>query len=104
MPCPETSPIRSVHRSTLQRAAPAVLSDQSQDQVVLRIGMALVLTKALGLGHADFGPSTAAPLLLAVEILVDPMLPKQPLALADMAGEHLPLEIKHARDIHVEID
>ena len=58
-----------------------------------------VLAERLGLGHPDLSPPAGAPLRLAFEVLVDPVLPQQPVALAGVAGEHLPLDGEDARDV-----
>ena len=101
-PSDPPDPPRRPSSRTRRRASAAVLTDQGQEQVVVRVGMPEVLSEGLGLRHPDLGAPVGAPLLLAVEIFVDAVLPQEPVALAGMAGEHLPLELEDARHVDVE--
>ena len=64
--------------------------------------MAEVLPERLGVGDADLGPSVGPPSGLGVEVLVDPVLLQEPVALAGVAGEHPPLEVGDPRDVDEE--
>ena len=62
------------------RSAATVLADQLQEQVVLGVGVALVLTKTLRLFNPDLGSAVSPPLRLARQVFVDSVLPQEPLA------------------------
>ena len=79
-----------------------VLPDQLQQQVVPRVGGAEILAERLGLRHADLTAPMLAPAGLALEVFVDPVVLHQPVTLAAVAGEHLPLELEDPRDIDVK--
>ena len=83
---------------------PAILADQVQEQVVLRIGVPLVLAEALRLLDPDLAPAVRPPLGLALQVLVHPVLSEQPLALARVAGKHPALDVEDARHVDVEVD
>src|SRR3954451_23852180 len=65
--------------------------------------MPLVLAEGFGLFYADLRASAGAPLGLAVQVFIDPVLAQQPFTLAGMAGEHLPLGLEHARDFDEKV-
>lgn len=65
-----------------------------EQEIVLGIGMAQVLSKALGVLEARLLASGSAPGLLHLYVFIDPVLPQQPISLARVAGEHAFLEIE----------
>ena len=66
--------------------------------------MSLVLAKSLRLVDPDLRAPMRAPLGLTFQVLIHSMLSEQPLALAGVTGEHLPLGLEDSRDIHVKVD
>src|SRR4051812_28863470 len=69
---------------------------------VLRIAMAQVLPKSLGMGDAGFVAALRAPGMHGPGELVDAVVLEQPVALAGMAGEHRGFALQDVRDVDVK--
>ena len=57
-------------------SSPTVLADQVKQTVILRVRMAFILAKPLGIQYTDFTSSVCGPGTLTVEVFVDPVLTK----------------------------
>ncbi len=66
----------------------------------MRVRVAEVLPERLGVLDADLRAARGGPLGLALKVLVDPVLPEQPVPLAGVAGQHPPLDLEDRRDVH----
>src|SRR5438477_3247728 len=65
--------------------------------------MSAILAESLGLSDSDLGATARSPPRLHLQVLVNAVLAEQPVALAGVAGQHLPLGREDARDVDDEI-
>ena len=81
----------------------AILPDELEEQIVLRVRMPEVLPIRLGGLYADLATAPATPFLHLIQVLVDAVLFEQPPALAFMTREHIPFQLHPARDVDMEL-
>ena len=69
-------------------------SQEVGEQIAARVGVAGVLGERFAVGSLNQPAALGTPLATTVEILVDPVLFEQPVALAGVAGQHFQLEVE----------
>src|SRR5262249_17889293 len=108
VPCPLLSlaplPLRSSEHPLAPRPYRALRARTQEftEQVALWVTVPEVLAEGLGVGDAGLRARVRRPLPHCLDVLVHAVLPTQPLALAGVRCQHLPLRLDHRRDVHMQ--
>src|SRR5262249_41354360 len=74
-------------------------AEQPDEQIVLRIAMAEVLSKSLRECSTAFATSARAPILHRFNVIVHPVMLEEPIALAGVLGQHFGLDLNDRANV-----